>query len=219
MGQRAKTGLRGTSVRIRRPREVSMRSRRLAFLFYCLLPACALLVLPACDDEDTPRSRLSITRIAGSNDSQVLGAAPLQSDVRDAGPDQELFTSDDSVVEDELLITIENDPTSLLMPADPTGAFGSVVVTGYEVVFHADGEHIDTLTGALHLVVPSGSQAIASIVVVTADAKRQPPLITLAQVGGELVGSATITVWGYETTSEDRISTTATVQIHFADWS
>ena len=195
-----------------------MRSRLLALLCCCLVPVSILLVLPACDDEDAARSRISIVRIAEPGDTDDLSATPLQCDVRDIGPDDEPFTDDDTVVEDVLMITVQNRSASSAFPVDPNGPFGSVVITGYRIDYHADGESIEPLEGSLQLVVPSGGEALAAIVVVSAATKARPPLSTLAQTRGEILGSATITLFGHEATSEDDVSAQGSIQIHFADW-
>jgi hypothetical protein len=193
-----------------------MRSRLLVVVCACLL--LSLVATPGCDDENQPRSRVQIVRIAASGTAIDLYSTPFYSDVLDSGNDGEPGTDDDAVYEDQLLVTVENQPSSSSLALDPEGAFGSVVLTGYRVEFDADGESIDPVVGSLHLVVPTGTKRIAAIVAVTAALKSQPPLSTLAATGGELPCSAQIIFSGYEETSEEDISATGTIQIHFADW-
>ncbi|MFH1145225.1 MAG: hypothetical protein V1774_11830 [Candidatus Eisenbacteria bacterium] len=195
-----------------------MRSCPLVVLGCFLLIIFGLGVLPGCNDEDQPRSRVRIVRIADPEDSEDISAAVFQSDVRDAGADGEPFTEDDVIFEDELLITVENQPVSPLLTLEPDGPFGAVVLTGYRVDFAVDEESLDPVSGSLHLVIPTGEERDAAIVAVSAALKAVPPLSTLAQTGGEIAGSATITFWGYEETSEDEVTAAGSFQIHFADW-
>jgi hypothetical protein len=183
------------------------------------LIACALLFFVAgCNDEDQPRSRVRIVQILGADDDTNLAGSVLQSDVLDAGQDGIPNTGDEGIVEDELLVTVENQPISTSLALEPDGPFGSVVLTHYRVTYAIAGEELDPVEGALQLVIPSGDQRTAAVVGVTALAKSQPPLSTLAAVGGELFATAVLTLTGYEETSEDPVSASASFQIHFADW-
>lgn len=196
-----------------------MRSRLLVLVCACLL--LTLIAAPGCDDENQPRSRVEIVRIATSGTAIDLYSTPFLSDVVDSGADGDPGTEDDVVYEDQLLVTIENQPSSPQLVLDPDGAFGSVVLTGYRVDFDVDGqtlESVDPVVGSLHLIVPTGTKRMAAIVAVTAALKTQPPLSSLALSGGELMGSARITFTGYEETSEEDVSATGTIQIHFANW-
>jgi len=196
-----------------------LRHRSLgAWLVMALVAAVVVTSTIGCEDEDQPRSHVRIVRILSAEDSDDLSGSVLQSDVRDAGQDEIPGTADDAVVEDELLVTVENQPSSTALALEPNGAFGSVVLTHYEIRYAIPDEELEPVEGALQLVVPSGSEQVTSLVAVTALAKIEPPLSTLASIGGELFGTAVLTLTGYEETSEDAISATASFQIHFADW-
>ncbi|MCK4414053.1 MAG: hypothetical protein KAY32_10960 [Candidatus Eisenbacteria sp.] len=193
--------------------------RSLAFLLGIgLVAAVPLGLVTGCQDENQPRSRVRIVQIMGAEDSEDLAGSVFQSDVLDAGQDGIPGTADDGVVEDELLVAVENRPSSTSLVLEPDGPFGSVVITHYRVTFAIAGEQLDPVEGALQLIVPTGSERVAGIVAVTALAKTQPPLSTLAAIGGELFATATLTLTGYEETSEDEVSASASFQVHFADW-
>ncbi len=136
----------------------------------------------------------------------------------DAGDDGIPLTADDVITEDALLVTVENQPASPLLTVSAGGPFSSVVLTNYRITYDIPGEELEPIAGAMHLVVESGSSATASVVVVTALAKSVPPLSSLAAGGDELMGSATLTLRGYEQTSEDEIVSEATLAVHFANW-
>ena len=189
----------------------------------CWILGCVLLLvlgvsMSGCNDENMPRSRVMVTRIAGPNADEDLSTAVYSSDVLDAGEDKTPLTEDDVVYEDHIVVTVENQPSSALLALRPDGPFGSVTLTSYRVTYAVPGEEIATIDGGLHLVVPTGSSAQASLVLVTALAKTLPPLASLAASGDELMGSATITLRGYEQTSNDEVTATATIQIQFANW-
>jgi hypothetical protein len=93
-----------------------------------------------------------------------------------------------------------------------------VTLHSYDVVFDIPGEELDPIHGEMHAAIETGSAVSLSIVVVTADAKMEPPLSTLLQTGEELQGDARITLHGVEETSEAEITTTAALRIHFANW-
>ncbi|MBP7668990.1 MAG: hypothetical protein KA123_00190 [Candidatus Eisenbacteria bacterium] len=191
-----------------------MSGRLLAAVVCC----CMLLALAGCHDENQPRSRVVITRISAPGESADLSSSVFQSDIVAEGEDGLPGTPDDIVYEDEILVVLENEPSSSMLSIDPEGAFGQVLITGYRIEYSANGDAIDPIEGAMHLLIPSGTQRIASVVLVSAEAKSQPPLSTLVETGGEIFGSATITLSGYEETSEDPIEVSGTIQIHFANW-
>lgn len=188
-------------------------------LIPCLLGLLALagIVLAGCDDADQIRSRLTVTEILPADEVGNLATSPLQSDVRDAGDDGEIMTADDFIYEDEVLVTVANDPADPVLSLTPGGPFGSVTLTGYRVTFDLEDEAIESHEGALHVVVPSGENASFSIVLVTAQSKIEPPLTALVN-GGELQADAHVTFFGVEQTSEDEVTATAAIRVHFANW-
>lgn len=173
----------------------------------------------ACDnDENAPRSRLMITRIAETDVELETYDYTFLSDVLHAGSDEVYGTSDDMVVEDRVYITVENQPRSSNLTITPGGPFGSVVLNEYRVEYHVEGEYIEPLVSGMNLVVPSGSEVIAHLTLVSGLAKTQPPLSSLATMGGELMGTARITLRGYEETSKQVVEVSASVDIHWANW-
>jgi hypothetical protein len=170
------------------------------------------------NEDDLQRSRVTITRMMGAADDDDLSAGVFQSDVADAGEDGVPQTADDVTYEDEILVTVQNDPASPLLGLEPGGPYGSVTLTSYRVEYDMPGEEIDTVSGGLHLVVPTGSSAQAQLVLVTAYAKTQAPLGSLVNDRNELPATATITLTGREQDSDAEVQATAVIEIHFADW-
>jgi hypothetical protein len=187
-----------------------------------MLLAAALIILSlpivGCEDADQPRSELTVTRLVTAEGSINLSAEPYESDVRDAGSDGTLGTEDDAVYEDQVLVTVENQPSSSLLSLTPEGPFGNVTLTSYTITYDIPGESLAPIEGALHAVVPTGDDVSFSIVLVTGQAKIEPPLVTLLTTGGELQGDATITLRGVERTSEEEVATQASIRVHFANW-
>lgn len=172
----------------------------------------------ACDDEDNPRSIVTISRLADPAWPDTLTAGPFLSDVVDAGPDQIPGTADDIYFEDILLLTVQNEPASDLLVVKPDRQFGFVTIESYRVEFDLPGEKLAPIESSLHLKVPSGDKMTASIVLVTAQAKTLPPLSSLVASREELLGHAKITIHGHEQTSDDPVTAEARIQVHFADW-
>lgn len=187
----------------------------LAWTFCCLALVSTGL---GCGDEDAPRSRLLITRIAATDTELETYEYTFLSDVLNAGADDVYGTYDDSVFEDQIYITIENQPRSSSLTISPDGPYGAVVLTSYTVEYDVAGEYIKPLSGGMNLTVPSGSARIAFVTLVTAIAKTEPPLSSLAVMGGELMGPARVTFRGYEETSNQAVEVTGSIQVHFANW-
>ena len=199
-------------------REVVMKASPWLAIGCAFLLALGLNLAGCSDDESQPRSRVTITRIADIEEDADLSTGVFLSDILDAGDDQTPLTADDIFFEDAILVTVENTPSSDLLALKPGGPFGSVTFTSYRIDYDVDGESIAPLTGGLQLVVPTGGKATARIVLVTALAKTQPPLITLVASGDELAGTASLTLRGTEQDSNEPIVATAAIAIHFADW-
>ncbi|MBD3237412.1 MAG: hypothetical protein GF330_11960 [Candidatus Eisenbacteria bacterium] len=187
-------------------------------LFALALVAAAVLSGTACFDQDQARTQVTITRVADPQWPDTLASGPYLSDVLDPGPDGIPNTMDDIVYEDEALLTVTSNAPSDLQVIKPNGPYARVTLERYRVDFEIPGEQIEPIEGSMHLVVPSGSRATGSIVLVTGFAKTQPPLSTLAGGGDELTGTARITVHGTEETSGDEIVAEASIAVHFADW-
>jgi hypothetical protein len=170
------------------------------------------------EDESLPRSRVTITRIAGLDDDDNLSTGFLASDVLDSGDDEIPGTGDDIYQEDAVLVTVENQPSSAQLGLRPGGPFGSITLTSYRVDYQLDGEQMESIGGGLHLSVLTGESARARIPLVTALAKTRPPLSSLATEPDELLGTAVITLRGTEQDSNEGIVATGQVAIHFANW-
>jgi hypothetical protein len=191
-------------------------------------PACSTLLAAAlvvlsllavgCEDANQPRSELMVTELVPAEGTSNLVAEPYECDVRDAGDDGTLGTEDDAVYEDQVVITVENQPSSSLLSLSPDGPFGNVTLTSYTVTYDVPGESLTPIDGALHVVIPTGEDVSFSIVLVTGQAKIEPPLVTLLTTGGELQGDARITLHGVEQTSDADVTVEAAIRVHFANW-
>jgi hypothetical protein len=170
------------------------------------------------EDEDLPRSRVSITRVVAVDDDEGLDAGVYESDVLDAGNDGLVGTEDDTYYEDVVLLSVANEASSATLGLTPTGPFGSVTIQNYRVDSEIEGEQIESISGGLHLTIRTGEELQARVPLVTAIAKTLPPLSTLATEPDELLATAVITLSGTEQDSNDRISTVARVAVHFANW-
>jgi hypothetical protein len=116
------------------------------------------------------------------------------------------------------VLTVENTPSSGTLELTPGGAFGQVTLDAYTVNFDVAGEQIAPVQGALHVVIETGGSATFTVVLVTAQAKLEPPLSSLLLSGGELQADATITLSGTERTSNERVTVSASIRVHFANW-
>lgn len=195
-----------------------MKRSHWAAVLWLSLVAIVVLMGTVCCDRDAARSRIIITRVADPESSDTLAATPFLSDVVDPGADGILGTDDDVVYEDRVIVTVENHPPSDLATLSPGTAFSSVTLNRYRVVFNVPDEEIPSVEGSMHMVVNTGQSATGSVVLVTGLAKTQPPLSSLGGSANELLGSAVITLYGHEETSEEPVSAEATIQVHFADW-
>ncbi len=171
-----------------------------------------------CGDEDAPRSRLLITRIAETDTELETYDYTILSDVLNAGGDKVYGTYDDTVYEDQIYVTIANQPRSSGLSINPDGPYGAVILTNYTVEYDVAGEYIAPFTGAMNLTIPSGSERISYLTLVMGTAKTEPPLSSLAVMGGELMVAARMTFRGYEETSNQAVEVTGSMQIHFANW-
>jgi hypothetical protein len=173
-----------------------------------LLGLCAV-GFPGCDDQEAPRSLVYVSRIAESPTEQNSYGHVFLSDT---------VSDDGTVYEDEVYISFMNVPRSSHLSIKPNGPYGAVVLTGYRVDYAVPHEQIAPVTGKIYVVVPSGEEVNHRIVLVTAWAKANSPLVDLQGLGLELMGEATLTFTGYEETSKEPITVRAYVTIHFADW-
>jgi hypothetical protein len=175
----------------------------------------AMALIPGCEDQEAARSVLHIVRIANTDVELEQYSYVLLSDVVVGGSVDEPGT----VFEDEVYFTIRNDSRSSINPLDPNSLFGRVTLTEYRVDYKIDDEYLPPLESSMNIVVGSGEERIAKLVMVTAISKLDPPLSTLAWEPEELLCQAKITMTGYEETSNDKIEVVGYMDIHFANWS
>lgn len=161
---------------------------------------CAALLFAGCSDSSSARS---VLRVESLNNN-----AALQSDVLSPGP---------TVVEDAVTLTVRNEPHDDVLVIDPNGPFGHVTIERYEIRFESD-EAVPSVRAALGWTVPSGRSVSGSIVIVPAELKLEPPLVSLVN-GGEIVSTAHITLIGREATSNREVRIEAILPVHFANWS
>jgi hypothetical protein len=137
----------------------------------------------------------------------------LQSDVLTHG----------GVFEDPGQVTIHLVPKDISQA--PTSN-NSVIFDHYRVQFRrTDGRNVEgvdvpyAFEGAITFTVPPSGAATASFSLVRAQAKLEPPLITLDNGGGSIVIStiADVTFYGHDATGE-QISVTGSISVNFADW-
>lgn len=154
---------------------------------------------------DNVRSNLYVTEI---NNGEAL-----TSDVINRGADQ-VASGDDFVFEDEVQVTIWNTKRDDLV--DTGSAYRSVTVDRYEVSFESE-EEIEGFSQGLGWLVQTGSTYEGTLTVVPASAKARTPLVAL-QSGGEILATAHITFYGHEADSDNELTFTTSVPVHFANW-
>jgi len=190
---------------------------KLNYCNFVILVVLILLTIGAagCKDQNAPRSRLHITRIAETDVELETYDYVFLSDVSVG----ETETTPGTVFEDEVYVTVRNEARSDLLSLNSGGVFGSVTLTDYTVEYGIEDEYIKPINSSMHLTVGNGEERIAKIVLVTAVSKIHPPLSTLVFEPEELLVHAKITLRGYEETSHESVSVVAYVDVHFANWS
>jgi hypothetical protein len=172
-----------------------------------------LLGLSGCSPDYVTDNAAPVNLIVAS----INDGAVLTSDVR-KGEDSS-FVCPDRV---EVAVAVRNKNPNAPAPNVPS----AVILKTYEVrYFRTDGrgtEGVDVpyrITGNLTLAVDvatSGTTAV-SIEVVRYQAKVEPPLSTIYQVGTVLTMMAEVTLYG-ETVSGDRVTASGRLQIDFANF-
>jgi hypothetical protein len=137
----------------------------------------------------------------------------LKSDVETGG----------GVFEDNGQVTIHLEPKDISQTPTSNNA---VTFNHYRVEFRrTDGRNAQgvdvpyAFEGAITFTVPASGSASSSFSLVRAQAKLEPPLITLVHGGGEIVIStiADVTFYGHDTTGEP-ITVKGSISVNFADW-
>jgi hypothetical protein len=146
----------------------------------------------------------------------IDAGSPLTSDVR---------ISNGGVCPDLTSLRVENHPKNPLVSG--TGFRGDIVIERYEVrYFRSDGrgtEGVDVpyrITGNVAQEIQEGSSAVLSVEVVRRQAKLEPPLRNLQNLGGSQVVTmfAEVTIHARSTINQTTNSATARLQIDFADF-
>jgi hypothetical protein len=129
-----------------------------------------------------------------------------------------------SIFEDNGRVTLRMALRDVTNPAGPT-TNNQITITRYRVEFRrTDGRNtpgVDVpyaFEGAITLTV-SDQQTQGVFTLVRAQAKAEPPLITLRGSGGALVIStiADVTFFGKDQTGRD-VTVTGSISVNFADW-
>jgi hypothetical protein len=144
---------------------------------------------------------------------EINNGEALTSDVIDRGTDQ-IASGDDFVFEDEVQITIWNTTRDKIVDAD--AAYSFVTVDRYEVTFESD-EEIEGFSQGLGWLVPTRNTYEGTLTVVPASLKTRTPLLAL-QNGGEILATAHITFYGHEADSNNEVTFSTAVPVHFANW-
>jgi hypothetical protein len=146
----------------------------------------------------------------------INGGSPLTSDVR---------ISTGSVCADFTSLRVENHPKNPRVSG--TGFRGDIVIERYSVrYFRSDGrstEGVDVpyaITGNVAQEIQEGSSATLSLEVVRRQAKLEPPLRNLRDLGGGQVVTmfAEVTIHARSTVNQTTNTATARLQIDFADF-
>jgi hypothetical protein len=199
----------------------SAAARRLAGV--ALVAAAAL---PAVSCSETVRTGsspvyLTITQLAGKSGDTGTGSTKLSSDVCIHPSNQPDVTSC-SVVEDVGTVTMVVGRKDITAPLTTNNL---VTVSRYRVVFvRADGRNtpgVDVpypFDGGVTFTV-GDSQTTASFVLVRAQAKLEPPLVNLANLGGSVAIStlAEVTFYGRDQVGND-VQVSGAISVNFADW-
>lgn len=169
------------------------------------LPILALAGFGMGCSDDNVRSTLYVWEI---NEGEGV-----TSDVIDRGSDR-VASNDDFVYEDEVSITIWNTTRDDIV--NTGSAYGFVTVERYEVRYESE-EEIEGFGGGLGWLVPSRNTFEGVLTVVPGSLKTRAPLVAL-QNGGEILATAHITFYARESGSNNELTFTTKVPVHFANW-
>lgn len=190
-------------------------------LRFAAMAAFVLVMIQAggCADDTSTRSVVTVVSLNGNR--------PLQSDVRGQGEDP-MDLSDDTIMDDVVEVTMSNFPHDDALDLRPGFPFGDVIFTAYTVRFIRDdnnGPAPSQFSGAMYLSVPNAQPApneyvppTGYILLVPASLKKTDLLSDLAVTGDQINACAYVEFVGRETTSNDEIRVTATVNVSFADY-
>ena len=181
------------------------------------LPTCLSGCTPTQMAGESPAYLIIDSLTASSGAEATTFAHTLQSDVRTNG----------SVLEDSGVVTFS---LALKDPGAPTfstvpSTMNFVTITRYRVRFvRADGRNAPAIDvpqafdGAITLTVSTGG-ATGTFVLVRAQAKLEPPLVALRDLGGAIVLStiAEVTFYGRDQAGRT-VNATGLISVNFTDW-
>lgn len=188
------------------------RAGRLTIAFGGILAAS--LVGCAGDNGALPRNNVQI--------EEVNNNSPLFADVYNNGPDLTKFT-DDYIPTDAIPIKFVSNPADDALSLDPRKAFGTVQFTRYTVDFKVndlDGDStpdVNDIDAPMNVLVPAIGEALTAVLIVPAGVKGVGFLSTLKS-GGEVFTSATLTFYGEELTSHNKVVLTTALIVGFANY-
>ena len=127
---------------------------------------------------------------------------------------------------DNVVITLRSVPKNQNPASLPPGEFESVIIERYEIAYRrSDGHNLEgvdvpyRITGNITQNIPAGGEGDVAIIVVRHAAKDEPPLLNIANGGGQelLTVFADITLHG-RTLSQKGVRARATLQITFGNF-
>ena len=190
----------------------STRSRRKSMRAVSLASAIALLAgLAGCSADYAESSKAQYYLLLTS----INDGSPLQSDVRLGG----------GICPDYVSLRVENHAKNPSLSAP--GFRGDMVIERYEVRYlRSDGRNTQgvdvpySFTGNVAREIVAEEATTLSLEVVRRQAKVEPPLASLVDVGGSLIVTmfAEISIQARMTTGEATNTATARLQIDFADF-
>ncbi len=181
------------------------------------LATTVALGLAGCAGDDDEGTR-NIVQVASVNNN-----LPLLSDLYNYGSDKE-DPADDYIPIDYVVIQFQSRAHDPALSLRPDRAFGSVTFTRYTLDFSKndlDGNgtvDVEDLDLPMNALVPAGGLGSGAILAVPAGWKTRGALLGALVSGGEYVTDATITLYGEEETSHDKIVLKAGLVVGFADY-
>ena len=186
----------------------------------------AAATLPAASCSETVRTGnspvyLTITQLTAKSGDSGSASTKLSSDVC-LHPNGQPDVTSCSVAEDVGTVTIVLGQRDITAPLSSNNL---VTINRYRVVFvRADGRNtpgVDVpfaFDGGVTFTV-GDSPTSASFVIVRAQAKVEPPLVSLANLGGSVAIStlAEVTFYGRDQVGSD-VQVSGTISVNFADW-
>ncbi len=176
----------------------------------------ALVVSLACTPDFVEQNEanvlLRITAIEGQAGGGESGAS-LLSDIRD---------EEGGVFNDNVSVTVQNLSKNPTLPAP--GLFNDVTIERFQVRYvRSDGHNAEgvdvpfSISGNLSTLIPAGGTGTVVFIVVRHQAKFEPPLVNIGNLGGILTVYAEITLFG-RTTSGKAVQTRGNLEIQFGDF-